>query len=447
MRIIDNKKLLSCHFKNGMLMLPYYYSMIATRTNQNCNVKKDIRKAHQNLSLKKRLIILIKGLSRCVIRKKDILIFSSTLFNVKRDDSYYNCLHGYYYDLYPDKTLLIEDWDNCSGWRTQDSYENLSFINTYIELICLFFQKFFHALHPIQIDDYDVLISEYPSLFSAKMLSRQDYYVQLYAFILKLFFRYVRPKILIVNCASYGGNMAIVCYVAKQLGIKVIEAQHGVTYKSAVYEPSAFLSESKEYQSYLPDSFFSFGDYWNTFVYWKFEKISVGYPYLNDYISKLRNKEIVYDILIISQPFNGENEKEKIAFVKNIANAFPNKTILFRIHPSESFAHQKEIFHDYKNIKIQNSTTILYEDFVRCKYIIGWYSNCLYEALAFGKVPIIVDNPDTREKFPHEIGVWIKKPQDIIDIDMDIINKDIKYSTYWKSDFGGNVKNYLDNYL
>lgn len=440
MKLIENSQLLNCHFKNGMMILPYYHSIIEARLNEQTFAGEGAKKA----PVMKRLLSLLKGLRYCKIKRKDILIFSSTLFNVKREGRFFNSLHGYYYDLYPNDTLLIEDCDTSYLWRTCDSCENLSFINTYFELLCKVLQNICHFFAPIHRKDYDVLIKEYPNLFNATMLSKEDYYTGFYAFFIKYLFKKAKPKVVLVNCGSYGHKMSIVCYVAKQMGIKVIEPQHGVTYKCTGYVTTEFVANSQEYKEYLPDTLFTFGDYWKEFVDWKYEMVSVGNPYLNDYSTRIGIQEISYDFLVISQPMNEQEEIKKIDFVKSLSKSFPNKKILFRIHPSENFYQQKEIYKDCINLEISNSTGVLYDDINKSKIVIGWFSNCLYECLAFKRLPIIVDTEYTRDFFPNNIGLWVKSADELKEVDLDNMQCSIEYTKYWAADFEKRVKQNLD---
>ncbi len=441
MKLIDNPKLLNCHFKNGMMILPFYHSIIEARLNQQTFAGEGVQKA----PLKKRVLSLFLGLKQCKIKKKDIVIFSSTLFNVKRNDNFYNCLYGYYYDIYPNDTLLIEDGDTSYIWRTKESCQNLSFINTYIEILCIILQKIFHVIRPIHYSDYELIIQEYPTLFNEKRLSKDDYFIRFYAYFIKKLLKRANPKVLLVNCASYGHTRSIVCYVAKQLGIKVIEPQHGVTYKCTGYVTQEFIANSEEYKAYLPDTLFTFGDYWKQFVNWKYEMVSVGYQYLNEYAAKICEAEVTHEYLVISQPMNEEEEEKKEMFVKSLSHLFPDKRILFRIHPSENYEQQKSIYKDCCNVEISNSTKVLYEDFNRCKYIIGWFSNCLYECLAFKRVPIIVDTKYTRDFFPHNIGIWVESPEVLKTLDLEAMKGTADYAMYWAADFEHRVKSYIDN--
>ena len=276
-------------------------------------------------------------------------------------------------------------------------------------------------------------------------MSRDDYFVKVYSWLLDKLFAYVKPKCVIVNCASYGHNMAVVTYIAKKRGIKVIEPQHGVTWKGPAYNASDQIAESSVFAECLPDALFTFGNFWGECVCWKYEKYVVGSPYLNEYASIRKENNTGYDFLVISQPMAGNIGDAKNNFVRELARHFPGKKILFRIHPSEDFEEQKNIFKE-ENITISNSTTVLYDDFNNSNYILGWYSNCLYEALAFGKNPIIVDTPRTRELMAQNVGIWIKNPSEITEEKLQR-QCQVDYKQFWAGDFEGRVKKYIDNIL
>lgn len=444
MRLFENPELLTAHFRNGMMMLPYYHYNIVSKLNEHGSF--GVMK--ESLSHMERIKNLFRGLKHFTLRKSKIIIFSHTAFEIEKNGLFYNSLHGYYCDLYKDSTLLIEDASDGYVWRTDTSHSQLSFINTYLILFAGLISGLLQRLHPSKSPDYQKFIAAYPDMFSEESLSRADYFIRVYAFLLRLLFKMVAPKIVMVNCCSYGGNMAIVCYVAKQLGIKVIEAQHGSIYNNLAYEVSDIVCNSIEYKEYLPDVFFAFGDYWLKFVKWDFEKICVGNPYLNEYVLSEKRDYYDYDFMIVSQPLDELFPSfDKAQFVKDLSDTFPESHILFRIHPAEYLEEQKEIYHGFKNIDVVSASSVLYEDMKRCHHVIGWYSTCLFEALAFNKIPIIIDTEPSREFFPCEVGIWVKSPVDLIELDLSSLGSSVNSVYYFAIGFEENVRKYLDKLL
>lgn len=246
-----------------------------------------------------------------------------------------------------------------------------------------------------------------------------------------------------VNCGSYGGVNATLIKTASDLGIKVIEIQHGsIDGNHLAYHTDSFIADSKEYASYLPSSFWTFGEYWAQYVEWKFEIISVGNPHLNKY-SSLYAVDNRIDYLVISQPAIRD---ELLAFMIDLAREIPDKSIVIRLHPRDDISFYKESLSAYTNISYSNSTVNLYSDIAYAKNIIGGYSTCLYEALAFGKNPIIIETPLIKKCFPNNIGIWVANASELLQM-KSIEGAHVEVEYYWKSNFEENVKLLLNNII
>ena len=441
MKYINNSKLLDCKFSNGMPMLPYYHCGLISKMN-NISYASEMTTL---LPLWKRIKNLMKSWKKIGVKRKSILIFSSTLFNVKNDNGIFNYMHSYY-NIYKNDTLLIEDGDLNFGWRTFDSVPCLSTVNSTMVFVASLFATLLNKIRPLHREDFIPFETDFSQHVLDSQLSRDDYFVKIYSFLLNILFDRVNPKCIILNCASYGHNMSVITYNAKKRGINVIEPQHGVIRKGPAYSASEIIVNSSEFNKCMPDVLFTFGEKWIQGVDWKYEKYVVGSPYLNEYAEKKRDFVPDYDYLIISQPMSGENERNKVNFVKRLACIFPDKRILFRIHPSENFSEQVNKYQGLDNISVSNSTSVLYDDITNSVYIVGWWSNCLYEALAFGKNPIIVDTSQTREYMEQGVGIWIKDPSEIT---ASILQKqnNIDFRQYWADNFEERVKMYLDSIL
>lgn len=442
MILVENTRLAECHFSNGMPMLPFYHRLLISKMN-------DITYSSETMTyfpLWKRFLNLVKSWKIIRVKRKKILIFSSTLFNIKKEDVYFNYIHGYYYNLYKDDSLLIEDGDGNNQWRSFKSVPNLSSINSNLLYISTIISFLCNIIKPLHLPDFESFVDDYPQYFTIDKISRDDYLVRIYSWFLDKLFAYSRPDCVFLNCASYGHIMSVITYVAKRRGIKVIEPQHGVTRLCPAYMASKEIVKSEEYQKCLPDALFVFGEYWLQFVDWNYEKYIVGSAYLNEYAGKAKPGTLAYDYLVVSQPMGGQQEEDKITFVKKLAGYFPDKKVLFRIHPSENFEEQKRIYQDIKNIIVSESTIALYDDINICKHIVGWYSNCLYEALAFGKNPVIVDTPETRSWMAQNIGIWVKDPSEMTEEKLKV-QSNIDYTQYWAGNFEERVRKYIDRLL
>lgn len=151
MKYLEDRKLLNLRFTNGMLILPF------VRYELMCSINDNFTSASVSSSPSKIKIFfrLLLNLWKIKFKKSDIVYFSSTLFNIKNEQGiFFNSLHGYYYNLFPQNSLLIEDADEQTQWRTKNTCENLSFINTYLFFFSSLLAGFCNRLRTVKKKEF-----------------------------------------------------------------------------------------------------------------------------------------------------------------------------------------------------------------------------------------------------------------------------------------------------
>lgn len=436
MKYIENENLLKYRFSNGMLMLPFF------RYDIMCNLNKrqsDNNQITEKKILRKNYLSLLSNIKKTKICKKNIVFFTSTDFNVKDEQgNYYNNLDGYYYDLYKDDALLVEDSNNLFEWKKTYSYSTISYFKTYIIYLSTIFAKFYAKLH---IGNHQNLKSfGIATGMNVLNLKYSQGFVICLTYLYRKILRKIKPTIIFVNCGSYGMDYAVLIKCAHELNIRVIELQHGaIDENHFAYHVDESIANNIEYQKYLPDELWLFGEYWANNVEWKYKKNVVGNPHLNSQIKKIKKCEEEYKFMVIAQP---EAESSIINFITELARKWPKDRILLRLHPRDIYENYQSKLKDYVNIEYSNSSSPLYEEISKAHYIVGVYSTCLYEALALQKNPIIIDCKLSRSHFPTSIGYWVK--------DVECINQEkleenqmIDMSYYWAAGFEDNVNKYI----
>ena len=435
------QELTQCRFSNGMLMLPFFHRMIV-ELNKGLGSEYDDdffqKKSRSRFAYIKNLL---KGLSHIRILRSDLLIMTSTLHNIESSGKKCNNLVDGYDKMYSDRVLIIEDSSSDGIWNERSDYSHVSYINTYLLCLTRFLSSLLNRLKIRERDDYTAFIGACPTYFDKSMLSRNDYFVSIYSFLMKKLLGLIKPKVLLLEDGSYGTEHAVICKIAKDRGIKVIELQHGMTYGCSAYQSLDSVDYSSEYYKYLPDCIFTFGDYWNNGIDWGYEKCSVGNAYLNNCRKDGLTVVPEYDYLILSQPFKGVD-----TFVKEFSAGCKKGKILLRLHPSENFEKKRQLFKDDENLILSQGTS-LYDDIVNSRVVISWASTCVYEIMAFGKTPVIIDSVLSREGLSQDIGIWIKRPEDLLSMNKDDLGQVKDATWYWKDSFESNVKSYMDNCL
>lgn len=192
----------------------------------------------------------------------------------------------------------------------------------------------------------------------------------------------------------YGKHSIIAA--AKDLGVKVIEFQHGVI--NDYHFAYNFGVPNRKFK-YFPDKILTFGEYWaKTKRFPNQIDIEVyGFPHLNNQLKKY--KEIMKkerQILFISQ---GTIGKQLSKYAKNIAELMPQYNFKYKLHPGEYDRWTKEYPDLIKATKLDNFEVIdnnnedLYKLLAESDFQIGVYSTALFEGLTLKCKTILIDLP------------------------------------------------------
>lgn len=167
---------------------------------------------------------------------------------------------------------------------------------------------------------------------------------------------------------------------AKQLGLRTMEVQHGITY-----------AETLLYSGYrdpllTPDAFLAFGDNKPLNVYGIDENkiFNIGWA-MQDYLAKLPSKLQFgeSDVLVVSDP---EVSNAMIEAVHHLSESFPTIIFHFRPHPHEEMTpERRKRLAEHSNVLLQDYHINISQVLMAVKYVVGENSTVIYEALAAGK--------------------------------------------------------------
>lgn len=191
-------------------------------------------------------------------------------------------------------------------------------------------------------------------------------------------------------------NKALVC-ACKDLGVKVLELQHGVISK---YHLGYSFPDNIEVH-YFPDKLLSFGEYWKESANYPISRENIypiGFSYFEEnsafYKDFERNKK---QILFISQGVIGKYLSE---FAYDLFKQLNEEyTFIYKFHPGEydtwkeNYPKLLELL-DFDNFKIiDDNKTPLYELFAKSEFQVGAFSTAIYEGLSFKCKTFILDVP------------------------------------------------------
>jgi hypothetical protein len=380
-------------------------------------------------------------------KKKHDSLFTSTKRYFSEHDKYHDYFFGPYFSLFSNPLIFEKSFHGQSkkiGEKEEKYLFDFITLSSAVKAIVEL---------KLKSSKYKTEISEFASLI-CQSFSIPDYYTHLNKILNRNYhsMKYIRSyinkisnrlegNVAFIHCASYLSTNGEIIRCLKENGIITVELQHGYVGKEhhAYHYPTGdSVSIAKKY---LPDYYLTFGEYWNEQIQTPSKVISVGNPSLNKSRDYYEKKCTVNpnSILIISQ---GIVTLKMVEIAKYLTGAFPEKTIIFKLHPGEvPFKERYEELEQYENIKIKTYDNI-YELIASNKVIVGYSSTTLFEAIAYRDKRIFVLQNDM---IPDIIGFKFSGYEELNNA---ILNPDLGHpsadpSYFWEPDWESKISEFL----
>jgi hypothetical protein len=340
-------------------------------------------------------------------QQTDILFFSSGSQNThKINGKYINKLTDYLALLKNENSTIIED--SVMRHYKRPRYFTRVLYHDYITTKAAIMSKFLKSKEtdissindfvsyiwdnlpfPLSKVTYDTARSVLGTLSKTLRILHVDY--------LRLF-RMMKPKIVIVEDASYGYRSYLLKW-AKDQGIITGELQHGLLFSQhPAYNYADGIIHSAEYPRYLPDYILTYGEHWKTQIKTSSVPVTIGNPYLYSRVDELKkmaksprnkNKNILFlsDGVIPNTYVSLINDLSKLIHMQEYK-------IVLRPHPAEL----PLVGDRYGEVlKLSNVCLDSYADVAQSIYnsdfVVGSSSTTLFEAMVFDKPIFIYQNP------------------------------------------------------
>lgn len=227
--------------------------------------------------------------------------------------------------------------------------------------------------------------------FIRDITNQINYYIILKKYV-RLILRRIQPKC-IIEINSYNFTNMVFNEVAKELGIKTIELQHGVMGK---YNISYNYYGSPKLKSFV-DNVFVFGEYWKNNTRFPISKKNIyvtGYPEFEKEMKreKVKGNNIKKSIIFISDALYGQ-EFSNLAIELYEKINHTKYDIIFKLHPLE-YNMSKRIYSKlYRTgIKvIDNNSHDIYYYLKNSDYQVGINSTAIYEGIGLRVKTFIVN--------------------------------------------------------
>ena len=255
--------------------------------------------------------------------------------------------------------------------------------------------------------------SEERGAFLVTMLARRTASLPLRRRLYTRLFQRLRARLLICQCACYGGDASIMNVIAHEYGVVTAEYQHGaISAGHDAYNFAEALRSSEEYKKTLPQYFLGYGRWWTDQISAPVIKLNIGNPDRTETLkSAARPRCGQRDIMVLG---DGIETERYLSLCKTLVEEFGAKhRVVFRPHPLER-AHVLRL-HGRKtgDVAIEWEMGIC-EAFEAAEIVVSEISTGLFEAVGLANRIFLWDTPKATFCYPHHPFATFSDADDLV---------------------------------
>ncbi len=224
----------------------------------------------------------------------------------------------------------------------------------------------------------------------------------------------VQPRLVLLEQACYG-DFAPFNQVAREMGVRVAEPQHGmVSGGHDAYRYAPLLRESEAYLRCLPHDFLAYGAWWNAQIEVPVQKWVIGNPHYSEQRRGMPPAQLEQtDILLLS---DGIEFSLYLALAQELVGLLRGTyRIVLRPHPLER-AEVCRLFPDGRagNVLIDSGRDI-YSSFASSYAVVGEVSTGLFEAQGLAGRVLLWETPKARFSYPQHPFLGFADAQELVE--------------------------------
>ncbi|MBN1293312.1 MAG: hypothetical protein JXB48_15845 [Candidatus Latescibacteria bacterium] len=390
--------------------------------------------------------------------KHDIIIIGSGAGIVaKRDGKWFDRINDYF-ALENEHTTVVFDEAYRLRYKSPRYPENvryLDFIEITSKLLSILFPAFIKTDYRCIERFISFVINYFPYPLSGpifkdcrKYLSHIAVSLRFYHFQYQFLFKKIRPLILFIEDASYGGKAYLLKW-AKEAGIITAEFQHGnIIPNHLAYNYGSELLNNGDFGKYLPDYLLLYGEYYLSCIRTSSKGVIIGCPHFSSQFavknskSKIRQRRMT--ILVVSQ---GTITSLMVELTIQLIIRLPENKyrLIFRLHPGEvPFEERYRSLLSYPIIEL-SKTGDIYELINISNYVVGSSSTALIEAMGFSKEVYIYECTDSLLYMPRQFAVWFKTADELCEaLKSGNYRGNVDPEYYWAKDWKENYREFIN---
>lgn len=258
----------------------------------------------------------------------------------------------------------------------------------------------------------------------------------------------VRPRLVLLEEGCYG-ERGVFNHVAREMGVRVAEPQHGMVsagHDAYCYAP--LLCESESYRRYLPHDFLGYGRWWNEEINLPVDKWVIGHPHFSEQCRGLNEAPAdAGDILILG---DGIEFPLYLALADELSRLLGSRyRVVLRPHPLE----RERVYKDYPDGRagtvIIDRNRDIYQSFASAYVVAGEVSTGLFEAIGVVTKVLLWETPKARFSYPRHPFASFVDAKTFVDAILapEAGSATVAQEEIWASDWRGNYRSYLEHVL
>lgn len=210
----------------------------------------------------------------------------------------------------------------------------------------------------------------------------------------------VQPRLVLLEQACYG-DFAPFNQVAREMGIRVAEPQHGmVSGGHDAYSCAPMLRESEVYRACLPHDFLAYGAWWNSQINVPVHKWVIGNPHYSEQHRLIAPAQVAQtDILLLG---DGIEFSLYLALAQELAQLLRGRyRIVLRPHPLERAEVQLRFPEGRAGDVLIDTNRDIYGSFATAHAVVGEVSTGLFEAQGIAGRVLLWETAKARFSYPQ----------------------------------------------
>jgi len=286
--------------------------------------------------------------------------------------------------------------------------------------------------------------------FLISMTSRKIARLPVMRYVYRRLLSKVNPRLVLVEQSCYS-DLGVFNHVARDMGIRVAEPQHGmVSGGHDAYNYAPVLYESTEFRNYLPHDFLGYGRWWHDQINVPVQKWVIGHPhYTEQWKGKDRNESSKKkkDILLLSDGFEFS---KYLKLAQELAESLQYRfRVVLRPHPEE----REQVYTEYpegtKGDVVIDQNRDIYQSLSTAYVVSGEVSTGLFEAIGRVEKVFLWETSKASFRYPHHPFEGFSNAKSfaakILDNHSD--SSSVILEDFWATDWRENYRNYLKHVL